>query len=268
MAQSPRQPGPPATVGARIQPAEGRDENDLAGDEAAWATETQHLPGAKNIDRLAADLDLITTLALSGFTGRDYDYFASELAKYGVAVISGWIRRGVIFAKVRSRGFGGLPGAPDGAFADEDVIADLTHETVAKALRQFRQDVLLRKQWDSTRGATIRTFFIGQCLIRFANVYRTWWNRQPQARVMPTDLDSIRLMADNAVDSPEHQTVNRQEILRGLRLATNDNVRRALTLTADGFTQREIATELAVTEKAVERMINNHLTRMRERGIA
>ncbi len=62
---------------------------------AGWL-DREHLAQAERVDRLAADYDLVTTLALRRFEGAEYDYFANELAKYGMAVISGWMRRGVI----------------------------------------------------------------------------------------------------------------------------------------------------------------------------
>jgi hypothetical protein len=41
---------------------------------------------AEQVDRLAADYDLVTTLALRRFEGAEYNYFANELVKYGMAV--------------------------------------------------------------------------------------------------------------------------------------------------------------------------------------
>jgi hypothetical protein len=87
------------------------------------------------------------------------------------------MRRRLIFQRVRERGYGGLPDPPDGAHDDPDTVAELAQETVAKALRHFHDDVLVPGKWDSRRGATLRTYFIGQCLIRFANIYRRWWRR-------------------------------------------------------------------------------------------
>jgi hypothetical protein len=161
----------PTALDASLQP-DGPDAEKSS--VASWITEYDHTSEAQSVDRLAADLDLINTLAMRGFEGRDYDYFAGELAKYGIAVIGGWLRSRAIFQRVRSRGYGGLPPPPAGALDDPEAVAELTNETVAKALFHFRRDVQLRMRWDSTRGASIRTYFIGQCLIRFANIYREW----------------------------------------------------------------------------------------------
>jgi hypothetical protein len=124
--------------------------------------------------RIADDVNLITWLALNGFEGPSYEEFASELAKYGFAVIKAWIMKGVIFVRCREKGLGGLAEPPLGVLTERDVADELASETVAKALRHFRDDVLMTARWDAARGASIKTFFIGQCLIRFPNIYRSW----------------------------------------------------------------------------------------------
>lgn len=63
---------------------------------------------------------------------------------------------------------------PRHALYDPENADELANETVAVALNKFRDTNLRRHRWDSTRGATIKTYFIGQCLIRFPNIYRSW----------------------------------------------------------------------------------------------
>jgi len=254
----------PVVSGALLQPDE---EEDGRSSLTAWIGESNHTSEARFFDRLAADLDLINTLAMRGFEGRDYDYFAGELAKYGMAVIGSWLRRGVIFQRVRERGYGGLPAPPAGALDDPETVDELTNETVAKALFHFRQDVLLRRRWDATRGAAIRTYFIGQCLIRFANIYRVWWRREARRGPVVDHHEALQL-ADSRIDGPEQIAVARLRILQGLEQATNDNVRAALVLIAADMPQREIADRLGITEKTVERMVSYHRKRMKVQGIA
>lgn len=246
----------PARSKARPQP-----------DEVPVATEYDHTSEAKSVDRLAADLDLINTLAFQGFSGPDYEYFAGELAKYGMAVIGGWLRRRVIFRRAEERGLGGLPTPPTGAFDDPDTIAELTNETVAKALFHFRRDVLLRGKWDSTRGASIRTYFIGQCLLRFANVYREWWKKEARHGSIVDHHDAV-IISDSRIDGPEQTAITRLDIRNGLEHATNDSVRVALIMIAADLPQQEIAEHLGVTKKTVERMVAYHHERMRKKGIA
>ncbi|MFN3256205.1 MAG: hypothetical protein ACE37B_10945 [Ilumatobacter sp.] len=61
---------------------------------------------------------------------------------------------------------------------DEDDAAGLAVETVAKAVDAFREQVLIGNKWDPRRGASLKTFFVGQCKFQFPNVYRPWLNLQ------------------------------------------------------------------------------------------
>lgn len=259
MTSSEGTPGHPAGSRKPVQP-------DVGGPvPSGWLAEYEHTEAAQRLDRLAADQDLITTLALQGYEGPDYAVFQTELAKYGIDVMVGWIVRGVVFAKCRERGSGGLPAPPERWNRDRDTVEELAFETVAKALYHFRQDVLLKNRWVSSGGATLKTFFVGQCLLRFANVYRAW-HKSEMRRSPAVDAHDALEMADQRQDGPEDQVVARQEVVRGLRLVKDERVRAALVLTAAGLPQGHIASRLGVTEKAVERMLANHRTRMRKLG--
>jgi len=85
-------PGVPGRPGDPIQRALDTD-----GVPEEWLLEPEYLELAEQVDRLAGDVELVTLLALGGYEGRDWDYFATELAKYGLAVLGGWMRRGLIF---------------------------------------------------------------------------------------------------------------------------------------------------------------------------
>jgi DNA-directed RNA polymerase specialized sigma24 family protein len=245
----------------RVQPAPGEP---VPGD---WLAEYEDTAAVRRLDeaaeRLAADQDLVTSLGLQGYKGKDYTVFETELAKYGIAVIGGWIRRGLIFAKCKERGLGGLPQPIGDALRDHDTVDELTGETVAKALVHFRTDVLLRGRWVSNRGATLRTFFVGQCLFRFANVYRAW-----HAKEQPLDPEDAFELDDRQQDGPEDRVIDLREVERGLAHVKDARLKTALVLMAAGHTQADAALRLGVTEKTVERMVANHRARMKNKGIA
>lgn len=263
-----QQPATPARSGAHVQPDVGDLDHPAEEVPASWLTE--HAADAEHIDRLTADVDLITTLALRHFQGPQYDYFAHELAKYGIAVIGGWLRRGLIFARCRERGIGGLPPPPDGSFDDPDVVAQLALETVAVALVHFRTDVLVPRRWDHRRGASLRTFFIGQCLLRFANVYRYWLKHESTSRRDRdlADHDSLEQLEQRRVPSADELVSDQLRVDRALRAVSSPRVREVLVLHAVGVPHAEIGLRLGVTAKAVERMIANEKTRLARRGIA
>jgi hypothetical protein len=97
------------------------------------------------------------------------------------------IRCGLIFGKCRERGLGGLEEPPPGAMTRPDVVEELANQTVAKSLHYFRENVLMRGQWNPNRGASIKSYFIGQCLIRFPNIYRAWLRTEASTNVMLVD---------------------------------------------------------------------------------
>lgn len=239
---------------------------------SSWLDDdTEESASAQRLDRLVEDYNLVTMLALGGFQGSDYAYFETELAKYGIAVISSWLRRRLIFAKCRERGFGGLPEPPVGSFDDPDTVSELASETVAQALYHFRSDVLLKGRWDPRKGASVRTYFVGQCLIRFANVYRRWWNNEARRDGAPADTSTLAALDPfdrRQPPSVEDLVVEQASVDRALQAIKDPRVRRALAFYGAGYTYREIAARLETTEKAVERMIANERTRMRRRGIA
>jgi hypothetical protein len=242
-------------------------------DEAAWSwvgedADERACQHAGRVDRLAADVDLHTRLALIGFSGPEYREFQTELVRYGLDVMTGWLRTGKIFIKIAEAGYG-LPRPPEGAL-DRDAQDELAMETVATALRRFHDDVLLRGKWDPRRGARLTTFFIGQCKIRFANIYRTWLEREVsrERRLDLADEHAHLQRPAAAIDGPEWRAVARGYIRRGVRGVRDPRVHRALQLIASDHTHAEIAADLGMSEKGVERMLANNRNRLRRLGIA
>ena len=264
MAAGPEHPLAAASgFGAPVKPVVGQFELIPAVPEA-WLDQREDLDDAEKIDRLSADADLILTLSLNGYSGPAWEYVATELARYGLAVIGGWMRRGMILDRCRERGSGGLPNL-DRRFDPEEIV-ELAGETVAKALVHFRSDVLMKHRWNEAGGATLRTFFIGQCLLRFSNIYRRWFGNESRfRRSMPTDdPDTFELFTAGApgVDGP---AVDRTLAAAVLATVKDPRVQRAMLLTAGGRSQAEIAHLLGCTEKAVERMLYNERQRLRAR---
>lgn len=258
MASQPEsEPEQPGASGVHVQPNQVPE---------AWLVEAGQSDLADSVDRMVGDVDLNLDLALAGYEGPLWDHFATELAKYGLAVISSWIGRKLIFERCQSKGFGGLP-AWDRPFTSDEV-AELANETVAKALAHFRTDVLMKHKWDHTRGATLRTYFIGQCLLRFPNIYRRWWAGENRNRFLVTEDEDFIDSIAGASRSPELRVIAGLAASRALSTVKNPRVRSAMHLRAADWTQAEIAELFGVSEKAVERMLANERVRLRKRGIA
>jgi hypothetical protein len=253
----------PSLPGASIMPVQP-DVDELS---VEWLDEAELQEQADRLDRLAADNEMVQSLAFAGFEGRDYDYFATELAKYGLAVMSGWMRRGLIWARCRERRVKGIPAPLDRPF-DIDEIEELANEAVALALLHFRDDVLMKKVWDYRKRATLRTFFIGQCLMRFGGVYRSWYEKERAFADLPTDDDTFLANSGLQHNSTASRAVDAVTAQAAWSTIKDDRVRFAMRRTADGWKQSAIAEQLGVTERTVERMLANERKRLEQRRLA
>ncbi len=222
---------------------------------------------ADRLDRLAADYELVNDLALAGFKGADWDYFSTELARYGLAVMSGWMRRGLIYARCKEQNVKGMPPTLERPF-EVDEIEELANETVALALVHFRDDILMKKKWDHKRGATLRTYFIGQCLIRFGGVYRTWWKKERRFADHVTDDDNFLTELGLNHDHTDRQAIAAVTAERAFASIKDPRVRFAMRKRFEGWKQSEIADVLGVTPHAVHRMIANERDRLEARKLA
>jgi DNA-directed RNA polymerase specialized sigma24 family protein len=210
--------------------------------------------------RLVADVALHARLRAGGFQGPDWELFAKELVGYGVDTIGGWVRSGRIYKECRNRGVRGLPGENRRRLSPQD-IADLTELTVAEAICAYRA-VLCRGGWSPERGTSLTTFFIGQCLLQFPSAYRRWQKETRPAHWVyldcddgsPVDIEDPTDVIEAAIgrlDDASH--------LRGL----DDRTRRVVTLRMDGYTEREIGEQLAMTPRAVEGVLYRYRRQLR-----
>lgn len=114
------------------------------------------------------------------------------------------------------------------------------------ALDYFRERVLRAGRWDAGRGASLGTFFIGQCLYRFANVYNKALRAEingEEHREIPADE-----MAEEWFDpirGIEAEVVARQDVADALAQVSTERAREALVLKhIGGYSYDEIAERL------------------------
>lgn len=205
---------------------------------------------AEALDRRLADKDLIDRLRESGFEGHAYDYVATELARYGHGVLQSWIVRKTIFGKVAR--MGRAVDRPPFSDWPKDEAESLANEVVAQALTNFVEQVLAPDKWDPRKGASLATYFVGQCLLTFPNIYRKWLKSyagdEPASDVLE-DLPGSHLPA------PDDDVIRSEMASAALSMVKSVDARKAFVMVSAGYSQREIAEILGKTEKAVERMI-------------
>lgn len=236
------------------------DYTDSAGDRGLvehWlGNDSDLIADRKRIERLAADEEALLELQLNKFTGAPWDRFAREMARYGVGVLHSWVVRGVIYHRVKTLTSFGLP-RPLISWPDDEAAYDLAVDTVIEALAHFQQKVLPSGGWQSSRGASLGTYFIGQCLYRFANRYRSALSKELAQRAS-LGIPAGELITDlsPAIEGVERTVVARDELNSALGRISTERAVKALLLHAQGDTYREIAEQLNLTDaKQVENLI-------------
>jgi DNA-directed RNA polymerase specialized sigma24 family protein len=217
--------------------------------------------GSEHEERLKADGELFDSLMLQGFDGPDWEKFRRALAEYAVRVLRSWIRSGRIAQECARQKCPCMPLTARARSREES--QDLATDTVAEALCFFRDEVLGKGQWDRTKGASLRTFFMGACLFCFRNVYRDWrrlQRRMASANPNPTDDTCHHIEDERADRNPERRVINAftaREVLTDVDEVT----REMLALDADGESYAEIGRRFGKTAHAVE----SRLYRLRAR---
>jgi RNA polymerase sigma factor (sigma-70 family) len=231
-----------------------------------WLADQQLAVEQENLQRLVADEELLLELQLHGFTGRPWGRFAHEMARYGMGVLSGWIRRGEIYGRVKAlTGFG--LSRRDG-WPDAELCGDIATDTVVIALDYFRERVLLAGRWDASKGASLGTFFIGQCLYRFANIYtkalRAEIKRQEHREIPDDELPEEWF---DPIRGIEATVVANQDLVDALAQVSTERAREALVLKhIGGYSYEEIAKRLGMSDaRQVGNMLDYQRAQRRQR---
>ena len=133
-------------------------------------------------ERLRYDSQTVLELQLSGWSAEAWAPVAEALAEYGFGVMVGWLFTGKVFTEVSKVGQPVTPCPP--SWLDDEEVTSLADETVVKALIKFQQ-VLMAGKWEAGKGASLATYFVGQCKFQFSNVYRSWFAAEERRRHQP-----------------------------------------------------------------------------------
>lgn len=227
-----------------------------------WLLDVDAPNEARNVDRLQGDSEMLLQLQLAGYEGKVWAYFSDVLARYGFAVVRAWLMRGVMVQKCREKRLKGLPQNGLGPLPADDA-SELAGEIVAVAIHFFRERVLRPNRWDPRGGASLRSFFVGQCLIQFPSVYRRWraeGGRGPE--------EPVEAVPDEPNDEdPERTAMQRLEIDNALS-DIDDRTAQVLRLYAEDVPQEEIAERVGgdMTVRAVHAILYRHRKRQQRKG--
>jgi RNA polymerase sigma-70 factor (ECF subfamily) len=116
-----------------------------------------------------ADVELYKRLREAGRTELVWQRVETELFDYGWSVLLGWLRSGLIAQKFRQKGRPvGLPA--DWSTEDQEDVASVA---VGDGLAMFGRAVEA-DQWHPSFGASLKTYFLGGCVLAFPNALRLW----------------------------------------------------------------------------------------------
>src|SRR6266516_875619 len=268
------QPGAPAPQTAAWHPAMQDDEVDavereIVDDDLAVPQDPQERVRVDNASRHLADRALLDELITTGFSGPVFEIAVTEFAAYGIATMMAWMRTGEIVKQCKAKGrpLPALGGLAAGQWTRGDRL-EIAIETPARALRFFIDEVLRPGKWDHHRGTTLKTFFVGSCLLQFPNVFDLWvseqkrWGQVNAAEPAADDAADV-LRRDACWSDPTCETVMRDEITKAaLDGIADPQTRRAAHLVMLGYTFAEAGRKLGLSAAAVE----GRLYRLRRRS--
>jgi DNA-directed RNA polymerase specialized sigma24 family protein len=228
-------------------------EQETLDDQASWAVES--------LERRQGDLALLAALAAVDFTGPVWARFADGLARYGHAVVMAWLRTGEMFVQCRRKS---CWLSPPPSWCGEDDWVSMASDTVVKAILVFQDQGLRQGGWRPDGGASMKTYFLGTCVLTFPNVYRKWCTEQKTLRQL--DLvpwpDDVACAVSSAED-PGELAMLRARLREGFNSMPDDRTRGAVLLHGYGYSNKEIADLLGTTPGAVKQI----LARQRDRGL-
>jgi len=254
-----------------------RPASDIQRDEARKApTSSQRLTGdlvdfeqkraAQHLERLA-DAQIVLTLQLQQFDSRtpEWGTFARALAEYGFEVFRAWGRAGVLRQMVaRHGGVMGLSRLPEGLTLDEDDADALSAELNMTSIETFRRTLMNpARTWRLDGGASLKTYYVGRCLLDLPVVYYRW--RKREAPLNAVDIDGVDADPTPRVEPPSVQADRRAKIVA---LIPDSLTRSMFVLQDEGYSLTEIAEMLSAGtgENVTESMVRTRMTRARVRG--
>jgi DNA-directed RNA polymerase specialized sigma24 family protein len=212
--------------------------------------------------RIEADRKIVESLIGDHVPEERFTKLSCRLMDYAWPVMLKWMSTGEIFELCkRAR----KPLRMDAAmnWTDDDRKGMAT-ETVIVAWEYFRATALTEGGWRPDRGASLQTYFVGACILRFADVYGRWRRAHLLDRAMdelPTDDDKVLAVSRNHYLDPCQAAVIQDEVRRAIT-PMDDQLRRLVGLRAIGYPQHEAAAEIGITAKAAERRLARYRKRL------
>ncbi|MFF6914514.1 hypothetical protein [Streptomyces sp. NPDC012466] len=228
--------------------------------EVVWQTRDRHHAKRRGSERCTDDRELLARLQDARFEGLLLEQLVNDLWQYGWRCLRRWMRDGTITAQCKTKGI------PLTCFDNEttelqrssELREDLAATAVGDAVRYFVETSLPCGYWKPHKGASMRTYFIHDCLYRFRNAFNEW--ARPRRRMMEA-LAQPYLDDDWPASAAafEEQVALRDAVRLILRRSSAEGAAIVALMYQEQCTQKEIGVRLGLSVRSVE----GHLRRVR-----
>jgi hypothetical protein len=213
-----------------------------------------------NVDAL-----IVERVRQAGEGSREYFELSTTLLEVGVGTLTNLGKNNLLFPTLQRHQIK-VPRPPESWSKD---AARVIYLSVRRTVPNFMRRQVLHGGWDSTRGATLKTFFVTASLYGFAREYRIYYQEEIGGHRLEYCVDDVGLVVDRNLkygpgppENPESTTVDRDTLRRLLPPDTDPDLLTILVRISQHFTQKEIADELGISEEA----ISSRIRRFRRRG--
>ena len=100
-----------------------------------------------------------------------YEVLAIELVAYSWPVFCAWLRTGLIYRKCAELGCPVVREHPQAVLTADDV-SELANEVLGEALVRLREQASSGSGWDADGPASLASYFLNGCALRFPGVFR------------------------------------------------------------------------------------------------
>ncbi|GAB2640957.1 RNA polymerase sigma factor [Nocardia goodfellowii] len=121
-----------------------------------------------------AEHELFDVVSATGFRGPAWDVLADRLVRYGLVVLTAWLRSGHIFAETNALGRDLCPSVQERELVAVRLSEDLANDAVSAALASFQRKALAGNGWRKDGGASLSAYFVRACLYAFIDAFRKY----------------------------------------------------------------------------------------------
>lgn len=143
-----------------------------------------------------------------------------------------------------------------------DEAVEIAQDIVVQSVLEFREDALVGGKWSPTGGASLKTFFVGRCLMEACKVLRRRARELKRAARYIQEIEEDDLLELPSRDMPLETHFELDDELRRVAGLLPDKELELARLRAEGLSAKELADRLGM----IPRNVNKALERVRAKA--